>query len=455
MKSKYQKLITFITIIFLVHFSYPLCCSAQTSGDTLKVMAYNVLDFGIGSCQTPTNATIVPFYADLKYVIQFANADIVGIDKMQCVKTSPADVNGLSSPYFPDTVLAESFNSVFPGRYNYCPYTDYARCLGGNSSIVFYDQHKLGYISTAVLQYWTEDIDMQKFYYKEWFGGGADTTFLYVILCHTISDDNTDTGRSGQDSAVINKLKTLFTHTPNMIYMGDFNTHASNESGYEYITQTSDTNYIFYDPPFSPDAELSYPQIWHSGNADQAYFTTSTRETTEPNSCGTTGGAKDWYDHILLSPWLVNGTNNIRYVRNSYTTIGNDGNRAGISVNTGTNTSAPTDVINALYNLSDKYPVEVTLAVNPVLAIHNILSQSGSIKINNPVEDGLTLHFATFLNGSNITMDVYDVCGRNLYQSSFMVNAVTIYQSINLVPGVYFVHFISGGYSTTLKVVKE
>jgi Secretion system C-terminal sorting domain len=300
---------------------------------------------------------------------------------------------------------------------------------------------------------------MQKLYYKQSWFSSSDTTYLYVILCHTISNTTNDTGRDGQDSAVINTLKTLFSHTPNLIYMGDFNTRESDEPGYEYITQTSDTNYIMDDPPFHPDAHLTYPDIWHTGNADQAYFTTTTRETTEPNSCGTTGGAKDWYDHILLSPWIVEGVNNLKYVRNSYKTIGNNGNRAGIDVNDSTthgyNTAAPQTVLDALYNFSDKYPVEVTLTVNPILSVANIQSNPGSIKVNNPVGDNLVMHFASFLNGQDITMAIYDVCGRNLYQSTFNISSSTVNKNISLAPGVYFVRFNAGGYSNTIKVVKD
>jgi hypothetical protein len=444
----------------LSFFIFATTLSNAQSLDTLRVMAYNVLGFGspntLYNCQAPVQADMPPLYADLKAIVQYANPDIIGLDKMQCISASVNDFNGISSFYFPDSVLANSLNAAFPNRYSWCPFTDLSLCHEGFSNLLFYDQKKLVYLSTTPLTWEQEDIDLYKFYYNEWFGGAiTDTTYLYVILCHTLDASVTDTGEDEADSAVMNKVRTLFTHTPNLIYMGDFNTHESTNPGYEYITQTTDTNYVMNDPPFHPDAHLTYPQIWHSGNSDQAYFTTTTREDTLPNACGTTGGAKDWYDHILLSPWIVDGTDNIVYVRNSYKTIGNDGARAGISVNTGTNTSAPSNVINALYNFSDKYPVEVTLSVNPVLTVKNIQSQPGSIKINNPVEESLVMHFASFLISQNITMSVYDVCGRNLYQSAFNVNSSTINKNISFVPGVYFIHFNCGGYDTTVKVVKE
>ncbi|HTB30816.1 MAG TPA: T9SS type A sorting domain-containing protein [Bacteroidia bacterium] len=456
---KKTKLCTFI--IILAGFISSQKTDAQRN-DTIRVMVYNVLGFGNpnnNNCQAPTQASMPPLYAELKSIVQFANADIIGLDKMQCVQTSISDVNGISSVYFPDTVISESMDAAYPGRYSFCPFTDLSRCVGGSSELVFYDHNKLVYVSTTPMYYGQEDFDMFKFYYNQPYFNSPDTTYLYVILCHTISSSTSTSGRDNEDSTVIKNLKTMFTHTPNLIYMGDFNTRTSTEPGYELLTQTSDTNFILNDPPFHPDAHFSYPDDWHSGNADQAYFTTCTRSTTLPNSCGVTGGAKDWYDHILLSPWIVKGIDNITYLKNSYRTIGNNGNRAGLDVNdsttSGKNTSAPSSVLNALFNFSDKYPVEVTLTVNPILAVRNIETDQGSIKVNNPVENNLVMHFDPYLNGQNITMEILDVCGRSLFRSSLLINNTLISRNISLVPGVYFIHFSTGGYSTTLKVVKE
>ena len=50
----------------------------------------------------------------------------------------------------------------------------------------------------------------------------------------------------------------------------------------------------------------------------------------------------------------------------SYQTIGNDGNRYGVSINATspvTNTSAPEAVINAEFQFSNKYPITINLLV--------------------------------------------------------------------------------------------
>jgi hypothetical protein len=56
----------------------------------------------------------------------------------------------------------------------------------------------------------------------------------------------------------------------------------------------------------------------------------------------------------------------MQYIPNSYLTVGNDGNRMGVDVNSATpvvNNSAPAAVLNALYQFSDKYPVTIKLLV--------------------------------------------------------------------------------------------
>src|SRR6185312_7273789 len=403
MNIKFFPTVRLIILAFSCSLFFRETAQAQsTPGDTIKVMAYNTLGFSYASgCQGP----IPPLYAGLKAIFQFAQPDIMGLDKMVCVQTSPTDLQGISPYRFLDTVIAECLNT----NYSFCPFTDISGCTNGDGSVLFYNKTKIGYISTTPLYTGQEDMDLNKLYYKDpYLSATHDTTFLYVLLGHTISGSSS-TGRDTQDTTNINKLKRMFAVMPNLIYMGDFNTRSSSEPGYEYITQTDpDTNFIMDDPCFFPDKKLTYPINWDSNPLGAAAeLTTTTRATTAPNSCGTTGGGKDWYDHILLSHSIVNNSNYISYIRNSYTTIGNDGKRVGVSVNTGTNLSAPANVINAVFTFSDKYPVMASLAArNRPLGVSNILEEAGSIKVTNPIIDNnMTLHFASFLNGQNISMD--------------------------------------------------
>ena len=54
------------------------------------------------------------------------------------------------------------------------------------------------------------------------------------------------------------------------------------------------------------------------------------------------------------------------YIAHSYQSVGNDGDRLGVSINSNVpavNMSAPADVLNALFRFSDKYPVMLNLEV--------------------------------------------------------------------------------------------
>ena len=201
-------------------------------------------------------------------------------------------------------------------------------------------------------------------------------------------------------------IREHFSRLPNMISMGDFNAHSSEEPFYQILTAPADTNFRFSDPPFYPDRRLSYPAKWDKSILFSEYLTTSTRELADvPNSQGTSGGAKDWYDHIFLSQWVINNTNYIKYIPNSYHTIGNDGQRLGISINDNSkkvNNSAPPEVIEALFQMSNKYPIILSLEVtsntngvspqDPEIVGVKVFAKN-EIKLTNPVGESLEMNF--------------------------------------------------------------
>jgi len=324
--------------------------------DTLKVMAYNVLNYG-NLCQGST-ATLNGYF---RTIIQYAQPDLLSCEKMTAFPVTSTSSDNLAA-VITDSVL----NAVSNGRYAYATPTDLSG--GSNMSVLFYNKQKLTFVKTETLYLYLTDFDLYKLYYNDPnLAITHDTTYLYVVLNHTQSGTPSTT-RDMQVSTYMGDLRAKFAYFPNLINMGDFNTANSYEAGYQSIITSTDSTKRMSDPPFYPDKTVKYPAEWEdNATAYASELTTSTRAlSTVPNSCGTNGGAKSWYDHIFISPWLVKGSNYISYIPNSYATIGNDGKRIGVDINSTSpqvNTSAPAAVINALFQFSNKYPVSIKLLI--------------------------------------------------------------------------------------------
>lgn len=323
--------------------------------DTIRVMAYNVLSYGNG-CQGST-ATLNGY---LKTIIQYTQPDLFSCEKMgSFLPVSIVPVN------YADDITNNALNIVFPGEYAYATPTNLTGA--DNMSVLFYNKKKLTYVKTETIEAYITDFNLYKLYYNDPnIAITHDTTFIYVLVNHTQSGSSTT--RDLQVSTYMQTLRTKFAYLPNLINMGDFNTSNSYEPGYQSVISSADTATAMSDPPFYPDQSVKYPAQWETAsNSYASYLTTTTRALPNvPNSCGTSGGAKSWYDHIFISPWLVKGTNYVKYIANSYQTIGNDGNRIGVDINStapAVNLSAPAAVVNALFQFSNKYPVTIKLLV--------------------------------------------------------------------------------------------
>jgi len=330
----------------------------NSNPDTLRVITYNVLKYGDG-CQ----GTTAQLNGYLKTIVQYANPDILGLVKVGAFTPSATTTSTNFALNINDLVL----NDMFPSKYDFAAPTNASGA--DNLAVLFFNTQKLGWIQSQTIVNNVTDFNLYKLYYKDDnLIYTHDTTFLYVMLNHTQSG-NSSTIRDQQITQEMQALRAKFTSFPNLINMGDFNTRNSSEVCYQQITNNTDTATKMYDPPFAIDKKVQYPADWDINPQNfKNYLTTSTRLSSSiPNKCGTNGGAKSWYDHIFLSSNLVNGTDFIQYVPNSYKTIGNDGNRVGVDINSTSpiaNTSVPANVVDALFQFSNKYPVMVQLKVN-------------------------------------------------------------------------------------------
>ena len=331
---------------------------APTAAGHLRIMSYNVLRYGcecLGSNETA--------HGYLRTVVRYANPDVLGMVKVNAIKQHAGDKDKYAPIGFADSILNRGPNAVFPNRYAVCPFTNKAEA--NNVNLLFYDKQKLAYAGMETLATDETDFNLFKLYLTASVANGSkDTTFLYFILNHTESGDKAKK-RNRQIDAVMAALHQRFKTLPNLIDMGDFNLRNTTEDGYQGLTNSLDANFRFADPPFALDKALQYPADWENEPGKYAaYLTTSTRKNAgEPNDCGTSGGAKFWFDHIFLSPLIAQGKAGLSYVPHTFKVIGNDGQREGRSITSDKhpNTSAPADVIDALYQLSNKYPVMLEL----------------------------------------------------------------------------------------------
>ena len=283
----------------------PLTGTVQKT-DTLKVMAYNILNYG-DACQG-TTALLDTYF---KTIIQNTQPDLLSCEKMSAFNPAPGASGNLA-----DEILFNVLNAAFPGLNSLYAYaTPTNKSFGSDMSVLFYNQQKLTYVKTETLESYITDFNLYKLYYNDInLSITHDTTFLYILVNHTQSGSSSTT-HDQQVTTEMNSLRAKFSYFPNLLIMGDFNTASSFEAGYQSVTDSSNAQTRMSDPPYNPDHILQYPGNWDITPYTVApYLTTSTRQSaTIPNACGTGGGAKSWFDHIFISPWIVNGTNYISY----------------------------------------------------------------------------------------------------------------------------------------------
>ncbi len=445
MRLRNSSLKIFLTAFLGIALGTGKCCFAS---DTLRVMSYNVLYFG-NECQGPT-----PEYMGyLKTITQFAAPDLLGLVKVASIKTDKSDQAGTAPLGFADSILKYGLPDGV--HYAYCPFTNVSKA--NNNTLLFYNTKKLGCVGLVSCYSNITDFDTWKLYYKSPEPTSMkDTIFLYVTLCHDKSGKENENVRKLQIEGTLTDLKRHFRGFPNYIMMGDFNVRNSDEPLYQLLVN-GEQRFKLYDPPFFPDQSLSYPANWEKEPKYTSYFTTSTRENESAfHGCGSGGGGKDWYDHIFMSKALTNNAGGIKYIPKSYKTPGNDGQRFKVSINNSNinkNTSAPENVIEALYRFSNKYPITASFEVDngapksavTGLEISNVSSFKSSPKCNIEIAyeekkgASFTLHFAKDLIGQEVTILWSDSNGKQVFSKKVKIASTEFDYHLKIATGKYSV----------------
>ena len=422
-----------LPVVFLFLF-----LNQTTAQDTIRVMQYNLLFYGLYTdfCTAGNNNTDDKDEY-LRTILGHFQPDIF-------------TVNELGRGAHNLTRIRDNVLNI--GDVDYFEYATYTNTGNGwFANGLFYDSRKFGLYNEVIINTLVRDINLYTLYYKsedlELIG---DTVFLTLIVAHlkagqSASDQQT---RTTMVTNVMNYLDAN-NYSGNIMFMGDFNMKSSVEFAYQLMVNNTNENIRFHDP-------IDITGQW-GNNPDMApYHTQSPRTGSHP--CFVTGGLDDRYDFILATRSIMEGLRGFQYIEDSYTAIGQDGNRFNQSLINPQNLSQPPEIINALYNMSDHLPVMLDMvSVELINSTYNMFSDETHFTFNNPVKDILSIN-PGIKQSIGLKIGIYSVTGHQVANYSYphYSDGETIQIDLShLRQGVYILRMeTSDGYVFSGKIIK-
>lgn len=413
-------------IILIIALS--LLYSIVYSQDTIKVMTYNLLNYGFYTnyCTTSNN-NVSNKNEYLKTIIDYTLPDILGV-----VEIAPDDtyIDG-----FKNNVLNQN------GR-NYYAKTPKSNYSGSSIiNMLYYDSRKLTLSFWASLATTYRDINIYTFYFENDALQNGDTVYLTCIVMH-LKAGNTDTDASERTAMAQTLMNFLnnFNENTNYLVMGDFNLYSSSEGAYQQLTNHPNANIRFYD-------FINKYGDW----SNDAYFAPYHTQSTHTNSnCFIGGGLDDRFDFILGNINTITGAKGFKYIANSYTTLGQDGQHFNKGLlDSPTNTTVPSNVLEALYGNSDHLPIISKFIVDNTLSINDY-----SLPINYyMIDNKLYINFINPLN-TDMSIKILDMQGRDVFTDQIPSNMQQyVLDMNNYNKGVYLIDIFNNTDFTSFKIL--
>jgi len=378
-----------------------LISTATFSQDTIRMMQYNLLNYGVyDSYCTTANNNLSMKDSCLRTIIKYIKPDIFTANEI--------DANVTIHKHLLDSCL----NVDGITYYKKCSYSN----LNTTSTLtnqLFYNSNKLCFFSQVNLSTSVRDINIYTLYYKAAdLSNTHDTAFITRIVV-----DLKAGSAASDESERATETNTLMGYIiangikGNYAVGGDFNVYSNTETCFQNLINPSDTNFRFNDP-------VNMLGDWHDNSQ---YVNLHSQSTHTSSGCAASGGLDDRFDFILISNYLKTGSKHFQYIPGSYTTVGQDGNHFNQALNSGTNSSAPDSVIRALYNMSDHLPITLEFRVDQTVGIHDINTLPFNLVFKNPVNGNMDLTLLTSGKGKFI-LTITNLLGQQLF--SKMIDAV-------------------------------
>lgn len=420
-------------------FVFSLFTFTLSAQDTIQLMQYNLLHYGnyFGDCTESTN-NVNTKNIHLRSIVDYVKPDIFTVNELsdntsyhQMILDQVLNINGVN--HYRKAVSINAANSFIV-------------------NMLYFNKNKLALYSQDVVYSALRDIDVYTLYYKAAdLGITNDTIFLTCFVAH-LKAGNTDYNANIRAGMVATAMTYIRSHDlpENLLFMGDLNLYNSDEQAYVNLTYTYSGKRYFFDP-------INREGHWNNNSNFKDVHTQSTHANNVP--CFSYGGMDDRFDFILSSESLLNGSNDMHLLVDSYEALGNDGLHFNKSItDSPSNTSAPAEVINALYSMSDHLPILAQIKVNAAVGISEQSSKITSLQINNPVANHLNYTIGVD-QPQKLEIHIFNIFGQlqlvsSLYSEQQLAKGSIDISSINR--GVYlFVVMDENGKKTTKKFLKK
>ncbi|MDD2277531.1 MAG: T9SS type A sorting domain-containing protein [Bacteroidales bacterium] len=419
--------------LFTIILTFLLSAKLLFAGDTIRVMQYNLLYYDmITSFCTESNNNLNQKNINLNKIIEHYKPDIFTVNEL----------NG--SPNSVSILLNNALNVDGVTRYQSATFTGSYLI-----NMLYYNTDKLVLKHQSYIQTSPRQTDVYTLYHKSSNLINGDTTFLTCIVSHLKAGNGSQDASTRATSAlqIMNYIKNRNLQG-NIMLMGDFNVYSPEELAFQrFLAQTS-TGIRFYDPA---DAIGE----WHDNPLYSNYHTQSTHISGD---CFSGGGMDDRFDFILTSKSLLDGTKGAKYVEDSYWAYGQDGNRFNGTLISPINYSLPSNIINALFNMSDHLPVTLKINVDYDLYANDNSSAfvQPTIKVVNPVVNTIDFWIDGILP-QTASVSIFNSLGAFVMKDTLSVSSGNKY-SLNanrLVPGIYIMQIKGNNFQKVLRITKQ
>lgn len=368
--------------------------------DTVRVMYYNILNFPGDS---PERITY------LRKILLYSKPDVFV-------------VNELLSEAGSNAILTEALNVFGETKYAAATYVNGY----DTDNMLFYNTDVLGLISQGEIPTGLRDINEYILYYKSpGLNSASDTVKLSFYSLHL----KAGSGFFDQRKEEALKLKNHLNANPareNIFAGGDFNFYSGNESG--CIAMREGGSRILVDP-------IDQIGNWNNNASYARVHTQSTRSSALSDGAG--GGMDDRFDLIFISEDVLNNSNGITYLAESYSALGQDGERFNEAINSPYNTSIPDSISQALYYMSDHLPVMLAVKLDYTASLESLIKDSYNAYLN-PLTKTLTFN-QDVVEGD---FKLYDLNGRIIHHEK-LNNSHSLQLPTHLKGGLYIWQIIT------------